>query len=65
MIVPANVNKDKSILMYHHSFIVQRDSTTYLDFQEFIFRRTYKNSVLILEFYFNIDPNYYKLFYFL
>jgi hypothetical protein len=63
-ILYTNVNKDKSILMYRHSFIVQRCSTTCFDLQELIIRRTYKKSVLVLELYFNMDPYYYNLFYF-
>jgi hypothetical protein len=50
--------------MYHYSFNVQRCSATCFDFQEVIIRRTYKNSVLVLELHFNIDPYYYNFLYF-
>jgi hypothetical protein len=55
-IISVNVNKDKFILIYHHSFIVQSCSATCFDLQEVIIRCTYKNSVLVLELYFNMDP---------
>jgi hypothetical protein len=42
--------------MYHHSVIVQRRSATCFGLQEVINKRTYKNSVLVLELYFNMYP---------
>jgi hypothetical protein len=63
-VICMSVNKDKFILVYHHLFIVQRCSATCFDLQEVIIRHTYKNSVLVLELYFNMDPYYYNLFYF-
>jgi hypothetical protein len=41
--VSTNVHKDKSILMYHRSFSVQRCSATCFDLHEVIIRITYKN----------------------
>jgi hypothetical protein len=64
-IISTNINKHTSVLIYHHPFILQRCSTTCFDFQEVVIRCTYKNSGLILELYFNMDPYYYNLFYFL
>jgi hypothetical protein len=58
----ATVNKDKSILLHYYSFIVQRCSATCFDLQDIIIRRTYKNSVIVLELYFNVDPYYFNLF---
>jgi hypothetical protein len=63
-IISTNVNKDKSILMYRHSFIMQRCSAICFDLQDVINRRTYKNSVLVLELYFNMDSYYYNCFIF-
>jgi hypothetical protein len=63
-IISTNVNKDKSMLIYRHAFTVKRCSATCFDFKEVITRRTYKNSVLVLELYFNIEPCYYNVFYF-
>jgi hypothetical protein len=57
-IISTNVNKDNSILMYHHLFIVQRYSARCFDLQEVIIRRTYKNSVLVLKLNFKVDPYY-------
>jgi hypothetical protein len=50
--------------MYCHSSTVEKISATCLDHQEVIIRRTYKNSVLALQLYFNMNPYYYNLFYF-
>jgi hypothetical protein len=61
-ILYTNVNKDKSILMYQHSFILQRCSTTCFDLQEVVIRCTNKNSVLVLKLYLNMDPDYYNLY---
>jgi hypothetical protein len=52
-IISTNVNEDKSILIYHHPFILQKCSATCFELQDII-RRTYKNSVLVLQLYFNI-----------
>jgi hypothetical protein len=49
-IISTNVNKNKSILMYHHPFIVQRISATCFDLQKVIIRSTYNNSVLVLNY---------------
>jgi hypothetical protein len=49
-VISTIANKDNSVLMYHHSLIVQRCSATCFDLQEVILRSTYKNSVLFLEF---------------
>jgi hypothetical protein len=48
IIISTNVNKDKLVLTYHHSFIGQRCTATSCDLEVIIIRRTYKNSVLIL-----------------
>jgi hypothetical protein len=50
--------------MYEDSFAVQWCSATCFDLQEVISQRTYKNSVLVLELYFNMEPHFYNLFYF-
>jgi hypothetical protein len=60
----SECKQNKSILIYHLSFTVQRCSATCFDIQEFIIRRIYKNSILILELYFNMDLHFYYLFYF-
>jgi hypothetical protein len=62
-VISTNVNKDKSILMYHLSFIVHRCSATCFDLQEVIIRRTYSNSILVLELYFNMDRFYYSFYF--
>jgi hypothetical protein len=49
--ISMNVNKDRSILIHHHSLIVQRCSATCFDLQKIIIRRTYKNSAFVLELY--------------
>jgi hypothetical protein len=41
--ISRNGNKDKSILMYHNSFIVKRCSDTCFGLQEVIIRPTYRN----------------------
>jgi hypothetical protein len=50
-VTSTSVNKDKSILIYHRSFIVQRCSTTStcFDLQEVIIRHTYLRSWALLE----------------
>jgi hypothetical protein len=40
IIISTNVNNNRSVLMYHHSFIVQRFSGTCFDLQLVIIRRT-------------------------
>jgi hypothetical protein len=55
-IIYTNVNKDKSMLMYHHSFVVLRCSATCFDLQEFIIRSTY-NSIQELELIFVRTPD--------
>jgi hypothetical protein len=59
-----NVNKENSILIYHHSFIMQRCSSTCFDLQEDIIRCNDKNSVLVFQLYFNMDTYYYNFFVF-
>jgi hypothetical protein len=41
-IISMNINKNKSILTYQHSFIVQSCSATCFNLQEVIIRRIYK-----------------------
>jgi hypothetical protein len=48
-IIFTNVKKDKSVLMHHHSYIVQRCSAECSDLQEVIITHTCKTSVLVLE----------------
>jgi hypothetical protein len=51
-VMSTNVNKDKSILMYHHSFILQWSSATCFDLREVIIRRTGEEfSIVVLELY--------------
>jgi hypothetical protein len=55
-IISTNVTKHKLILMQHHLFLVQRCLATCSVLQGVIIRHTNKNSVLVLELYFNMDP---------
>jgi mRNA-degrading endonuclease HigB of HigAB toxin-antitoxin module len=52
------------MLIYYHSFAVQRYSATCFDLQEVIIRNTYKNPLLVLKLYFDIDLYYYNSFIF-
>jgi hypothetical protein len=56
------VNKDKSIIMLSPFVYCAKVFATCFDLQEVIIRCTCKNSVLLLELYFNMDPYYYIFF---